>query len=189
MGLKSQMNNIKVSLFSFLLFCLVFSFFCTVDASEFTDGPLIKGYGKHAKVKQDLVLDKSDKLKVVFDVSKQAEEGKVNRNFNSLARFLNMHVANGFSAKNIELALIVHGKAGFDLVNNKVSQTKYGQDNPNHELLSLLLKNKVKIYVCGQSAAYYKIDNADLQQGIKMSLSAMTAHAVLQQKGFTLNPF
>lgn len=189
MGLKTLKNNSKVSFFSRLLFCLIFSFIGSVNAAEFSDGPLIKGYGKHAKVQQDLVLDTNAKIKVVFDVSKQAKEGKVNKSFNSLARFLNMHVGNGFSAKNIELALVVHGSAGFDLLTNKVFQAKYDQENPNHELLSLLLKNKVNIYICGQSAAFLEIDNADLLQGVQMALSAMTAHAVLQQQGYTLNPF
>jgi intracellular sulfur oxidation DsrE/DsrF family protein len=171
------------------IFCFILSFICGVDAAEFNDGPLIKGYGKHAKVKQELVLDTNVKLKVVFDVSNKAKEGKVNNNFNSLARFFNMHVANGFAAKNIELALVVHGKAGFDLLANKVFQAKYGQENPSRELLSLLLKKKVKIYLCGQSAAYLEINNTDLYQGVQMSLSAMTAHAVLQHQGYTLNPF
>ncbi len=42
---------------------------------------------------------------------------------------------------------------------------------------------------CGQSAASNHIANADLLPGVKMSLSAMTAQALLQQSGYTLNPF
>jgi len=138
---------------------------------------------------QDIVLDTNTKMKVVFDVGNSAEKQGLNRSFNSLARFLNMHVANGFSAENIELALVIHGTAGFDVLSNEAFQNKYKKSNPNHELISLLLKSKVKIYVCGQSAAYHKIDNSELQQGVKMSLSAMTVHAQLQQQGYTLNPF
>lgn len=164
---------------------------CTdkVWAEKFTDGPLIKGYGKHAKVKQDLVLDINQPLKVIFDVSEQGSQDKANNRFNSLARFLNMHAANGYKADNLQLALVVHGKAGFDLLNNKAYQAKFGKSNPNHELLSKLMLNNVKIYLCGQSAAYYDIDNAMLQSGVHMVLSAMTANAVLQSQGYKLNPF
>jgi intracellular sulfur oxidation DsrE/DsrF family protein len=106
-----------------------------------------------------------------------------------------MHVTHGIQAKNIQLALVVHGKAGFDLLKDKVYQ-KYQQalavdvkGNPNTPLIDELIKNNVKIYLCGQSAAYVGIKNEDLHSGVKMSLSAMTAHALLQQEGYTLNPF
>jgi len=189
MAWRAQMNNIRIFLFSCLFITSLFVFLADANAAEFSDGPLIKGYGKHIEVKQDLVLDTNATLKVAFDVSKHADKGKINRKFDSVARFLNMHVANGFAAKNIKLALIIHGTAGFDVLNNKAYQAKYGKNNPNVELLSLLMKNKVNIYVCGQSAAYHKISNADLHTGVQMALSAMTAHAVLQQQGYTLNPF
>jgi intracellular sulfur oxidation DsrE/DsrF family protein len=156
---------------------------------SFKDGPIIKGYGKHASVKQDLVLNKGTVFKVVFDTSEQGSEDEVNGRINSVARFFNMHAANGILPANIQLALVIHGKAGFDLLNNENYQAKYGKNNPNDELLSLLLKNKVRIYLCGQSAAYYEIDNNNLHSGVQMALSAMTANAVLQQEGYSLNPF
>lgn len=178
--------KMKVMFFTLMI---MFGSIQSSQAAEFKAGPLIAEYGKHTAVKQDLVLNKQMKFKVAFDVSEQGDKAKVNGKFNTLARFLNMHVANGISPGNIELALVIHGKAGFDLMNNKAFQAKYSTDNPNHELLALLMKNKVKIYLCGQSAAYFKIDNSDLQTGVKMALSAMTANAILQQQGYTLNPF
>jgi len=47
----------------------------------------------------------------------------------------------------------------------------------------------VRVILCGQTAAYYDISNDDLLPGVEMALSAMTAHALLQQEGYTLNPF
>jgi len=61
--------------------------------------------------------------------------------------------------------------------------------NANADLIKTLIAYGVEIYVCGQSAAYYSVDNEDLLPDVKMALSAMTAHALLQQKGYTLNPF
>jgi len=52
-----------------------------------------------------------------------------------------------------------------------------------------LLKNNVEIIVCGQSAAAHGVAKTDLLSGVKMALSAMTARALLQQQGYTLNPF
>ena len=33
------------------------------------------------------------------------------------------------------------------------------------------------------------VTNDDLLPGVELALSAMTMHALLQQKGYTLNPF
>ena len=158
-------------------------------SADFNTGPLIKSFGKHAPVTQTQALKPNQKFKVVFDVSKQTEEGKVNRSFESLARFLNMHVANGIPAENIELALVVHGKAGFDLLKHADYKSKYQSSNPNIALLDELVKNNVRIFICGQSAAYLGIKNEQLHAGVNVALSAMTANALLQQEGYTLNPF
>ena len=158
-------------------------------ADKFMAGPVIKNYGKHAKVQQDLKLDDNLMLNVAFDLSEQAKVGEVNRKIDSLARFINMHVANGVKAENIHLALVVHGKAGFDLLKGGLYQEKFQQTNANNALLQELMKNQVDVYLCGQSAAYIGITNEMIQPGVKMALSAMTAHAVLQNKGYKVNPF
>ncbi|MGB1262359.1 MAG: DsrE family protein [Cognaticolwellia sp.] len=158
-------------------------------AETFSAGPVIENFGKHAKVQQDLVLDKNASFKVAFDISEQAKVGEVNRKIDTLARFINMHVANGVEAKNIHLALVVHGKAGFDLVKNSLYQEKFLHNNANSALLTALMKNQVQVYLCGQSAAYFGISNNMLQPGIHMALSAMTAHAVLHNQGYSVNPF
>lgn len=176
-------------------FLLILSFIACLfnnqaKATEgFADGPLIKGFGKHVKVQLTQPVSEDAVFKVVFDVSKQADEGRLNRSFGSLARFLNMHVANGVKPENIHLALVVHGKAGFDLLNEKAYQDKFKQSNINIALLNELSQNNTQIFICGQSAAYYGIKPEDLNEHVFMSLSAMTANALLQQQGYTLNPF
>jgi intracellular sulfur oxidation DsrE/DsrF family protein len=165
------------------------AFLAVADNDKFTYGPVFESYGKHAAVKQEHKLNKNTKFKVAFDISKQATAGQVNRGIESLARFINMHVANGIDAKNIQLALVVHGKAGFDLLHNVAHNKKFQQENANKVLLSFLMEHQVDIYLCGQSATYMGIDNDMLLPGVNMALSAMTAHAVLQNSGYSLNPF
>ncbi|HCE21170.1 MAG TPA: hypothetical protein DF282_01490, partial [Hyphomonas sp.] len=50
-------------------------------------------------------------------------------------------------------------------------------------------KHRVRIILCGQTAAYRDIEKSDLLPGVEIALSAMTAHAKLQQDGYSLNPF
>jgi intracellular sulfur oxidation DsrE/DsrF family protein len=47
----------------------------------------------------------------------------------------------------------------------------------------------VRFILCGQSAAANGVKKADLIEGVELHLSAMTAHALLQQDGYTVNPF
>ncbi len=158
-------------------------------ADKFIAGPVLKSYGKHTKVQQQLDFDKNAVYKIAFDISEQGEVGKINRQIETLARFINMHVANGVPAKNIHLALVVHGKAGFDLLKAPLYQDKFQQKNANNALLQALMNNQVEVLLCGQSAAYFDIANDMLMPGVKMALSAMTAHAVLQSNGYSVNPF
>jgi intracellular sulfur oxidation DsrE/DsrF family protein len=160
--------------------------FAQVDT--FKDGPVIIGFGKHAPV-QTATVNKDTKLKVAFDIGKPAEGGKINHKIDSLARFINMHVTSGVKAENIELALVVHGKASFDILDHATYQKLYSMDNPNKPLIQALLKNNVRIMLCGQTGNAYEIAQSQLIDGIEVELSAMTAHALLQQQGFTLNPF
>lgn len=172
-----------------LLFGLLSVFNCWAANEPFTDGPLIFGFGKHAAVQQDLLPGKDMQFKVVFDVGSTADPKKLNKRFDSLARFLNMHVANGIAPEHIQLALVIHGKASNDVLNEIAYQKKFAVGNPNHELLQSLLKHKVRIMLCGQSATYHQVQNADMIPGVQMALSAMTAHAILASEGYSQNPF
>ena len=155
---------------------------------QFADGPLITGYGKHAKVSRPNFLDTAE-FSVAFDVAKQADGGEINRKFDSLARFLNMHVAAGVPAQNLNLALVVHGRASKDLLDHQAYTKAHQQENPNKALLLELIKNNVRVILCGQSAAAYQISQSQLIEGVEIELSAMTAHALLQQQGYSVNPF
>ncbi len=155
---------------------------------DFKAGPAIMDFGKNATV-ETATVSKKTQLKVAFDVGQAADIGQVNRKFDSLARFINMHVAAGVEKYNIQLALVVHGKASFDLLDHLTYQKAHQQDNANKPLIEALLANNVRVILCGQTAAAYEISLPQLIKGSEIELSAMTAHALLQQDGFTLNPF
>lgn len=150
---------------------------------DFTKGPAIADYGPVARVPDAEPLPAGVSFKVMFDVSKKAEEGKLNSGLESAARFLNMQVAAGVPEENIKLAIVVHGPATRDLL-----RPADGVENPNAGLIAALSAHGVRIYVCGQSAAAMDIKKDDLLPGVKLALSAMTATALLQQEGYTLNP-
>lgn len=157
---------------------------------DFKTGPVFENYGKTAPVETDFPVSKRAKLRVTFDVAKQAKPGDVNRSFDSAARFINMHVASGMKPKNVKAAVIVHGSAAMDLTRTqRYAEANEGAENASAPLIAALTENGVRVILCGQTAAYRDIKKSDLLPGVEMALSAMTAHAVLQNEGYTLNPF
>ena len=162
----------------------------SADDEAFTTGPIFKGFGQHAKIDGATPVPEGTVFKISFDVAEAAKSGEINRRFNSLARFINMHAATGVPMKNINVALVVHGGASNDLMTDAAYEAKFdGAKNGNADLLKALMDKGVPVILCGQSAAYHKISQDDLLPGVEIALSAMTAHALLQQDGYTLNPF
>lgn len=158
--------------------------FAFADTGQFSTGPIIEEFGAAAKI-VDERLGPDTQFKVAYDVVQAAEQGQVSRRLETAARFLNMHGAAGVPAENMKLAIVIHGGAHRDLLDT----TDEGDENPNADLIAALIAAGVSIDLCGQTAAYYGVSQEDLLPGVKLSLSAMTSHALLQQDGYTLNPF
>ena len=159
-------------------------------ASEPSFGPVIEGYGPtYAIADRDVALPDDFVYKAVFDLAKYpGDGGDLNPYLVSVARFLNMHARNGVSAENMDLAVVVHGPAVKNLLNNGAYQTRFNTDNPNLELLMRLHAAGVKIYVCGQSMTFGGIEKNELAEPVQIALSAMTMLTVLQSRGHSLLP-
>ena len=162
----------------------------SAQMENFKPGPVFADFGPTAPVQTDQVIAADSVFNIAFDVATAAEPGKLNRTIESAARFINMHVAAGVPEENIHLAIVVHGGASLDLTKQEFfAARKDGRENASAAAIAQLQDHGVEIYLCGQSAAAHGISNTDLLPGIKMPLSAMTAHALLQQQGYTINPF
>lgn len=150
------------------------------DTHSFTTGPLIADFGPVVAVDVTMPIPDDASLRHSFDAARGAADGEPNRTLESAARFLNMHARAGIAVDRIELAVVVHGTAIHDVS---------GEATGNADLVAMLLKHGVRIIVCGQSAASRGVAPDDLLPGVELALSAMTAHALLQQQGYTVNPF
>ncbi|QDE32222.1 MULTISPECIES: DsrE family protein [Shewanella] len=187
-SLHSMSKGVVTSTLVTLITCSSFMAMAGVEA--FKSGPVIKDYGKVAEVNSSLVIPADMKFKVAFDLSNASKPAELNRSINTLARFINMHVAAGVKLEDISLAMVVHGKAANDMTKDSFYQPiNAGQKNVNTDLIAQLVKQGVKFYVCGQTAAYYGITPDDLLPGVDMALSALTAHAILANEGYSVNPF
>lgn len=160
------------------------------DMSAFTYGPVFGEFGPVADVETDMDIPDDAHFRVAFDVSDPAEPGEVSRHLETAARFINMHVRAGVPEERVQVAIVVHGRAGFDLLHDAAyGERNEGAPNANLPLIAALQEHGVQIIICGQSATGLGIAKDDLAPGVEMALSAMTAHALLQKRGYTVNPF
>ncbi len=190
MGEETIMNTIRLTIGFLIGLAFGLSSMAVAGETDFRSGDIIKGSGNIADVETDFVIPENAKFNIIFDVAKPAKLGAVNRTFDSAARFINMHAAAGVDPKDIKIAIVVHGKASFDLTQNSFYAAKHSDlDNKSAALIKALRAHGVRFILCGQSASYYDIDRSVMLPGTEMALSAMTAHALLQQDGYTLNPF
>ncbi len=158
-------------------------------ADTFVTGPVFTEFGPVTSVETDMAIPEGTEFRIEFDMKQPADEGQPNRKLESMARFINMHVAAGVPEENIHLAVVVHGKASFDLLSDAAwGKGHDGAANPSSAMLTQLMEHGVRVILCGQAAARLGIAKEDLVPGVEMALSAMTAHALLQQQGYTLNP-
>lgn len=155
----------------------------------FQNGQLITEFGPIATIEDYDPIPADASFKVSFDVADRSDAGELNRNLASAARFLNMHFEAGIAPEQMQLAIMIHGSAVQDVTNASHYNELNEEENANAALIAELIKHGVKVHVCGQSAAFQNVGADDLLPGVRMSLSAMTAHALLQNQGYTLNPF
>lgn len=127
--------------------------------------------------------------KHAFDAA-QAGAGEVNPGLGRADAFREIMEASGAAPEQITVAVVVHGEAVFDVVNaTRHAAEVGGSDHPNATLVEQILKTGGEIWVCARSAAWHNVGDDDLLPGVRFAPSAMIAHAELQRRGFSLNPY
>ncbi len=167
--------------------------FCTFSYSqELITGNVIPDYGKTYPVDSpDFQTDTTSILKAVIDIDRSFKDDKPNNLIETAARFLNMHENAGVKPGNMEVALVLHGKAVQDVLEDKFySEIFPGQStNPNLPLIKALSNQGVKIILCGQSATHYGVTKVKADHHVSFALSAMTALVQLQKDNYQLIKF
>lgn len=161
------------------------------QAQTLEKGTVIADYGQFYKIENpDFNLNPQKKYQVIFDIRKATNDVNViNPLLDIAARFINMHVAEGIPLENLTMAIVFHGSATKDVMNNKAYQEKFRKDNPSLDLLNKLNDLGVKIYVCGQSALAYDIKKEQVAKSVKFALSALSVLTEYQLEGYQLIDF
>jgi intracellular sulfur oxidation DsrE/DsrF family protein len=157
---------------------------------EFT-GPAIEGHGPVYAIPDAVDLgDQAVGVKAVFDISVGSEDpAALNIRIETVARFLNMHVAAGYPQESVEAALVLHGTAARDALDNDGYQKRYGVDNPNIPMLEALREAGVEVYLCGQSREHRGFARDEIAAPVSIALSAMTVLLAKQKEGYGVISF
>lgn len=134
------------------------------------------------------VPDTKASYKYFWNHTDSAATGAVNPGFLMVARMYNALRTDGVPAKQIKLAIVIHGHATADLMANAPYKARTGRDNPNIAILEQLAKNGVDIIVCGQALFNRNVPRDDLLPLVQVARSAGYAHVLLAAKGYSTTP-
>ena len=84
------------------------------------------------------------------------------------------------------LAVVIHGAALINVLNDASYQERYQMKNPNLDLLQKLSDAGVEFFACGQSMAGRGFAKSELAGPVQLALSAMTMVHQLQDQGYSL---
>jgi intracellular sulfur oxidation DsrE/DsrF family protein len=176
--------------FRFFLALIAALLAAPLQAGEPSMGPVIEGYGPtYPMENRDRPLKSDFVYRAVFDIARYGDDPeRLNPRLVSVARYLNMHARNGVPVENMQLAVVVHGAAVRNILNDEAYRSRFQVDNPNLDLVEKLHAAGVRIYVCGQSLAFGKVAKSELAAPVEVALSAMTMLTVLQSEGYALLP-
>lgn len=165
--------------------------FAVAGEAQQTVGPVILNGGTHWPVPNTTFdIPKDLTYKVEWDINKGASKPDAkNDAFEVPARFLNQSAAIGVPRANVQVAIVVHGTAGEELLTNAEYRARKGVDNPNIALLEEMSKAGARIILCGQTAGSRKIARDQILSFVLVAPSAAWAHATLTRQGYTVNPF
>lgn len=166
---------------------LIFAIICFHSHGQSV--PSLEDYGPAFAIENpDFKTDISNSFKAVFDIGQSFDDPeKANKLLESAARYIRLHRQAGVPDASIQVAVVIHGSAIFDLLNHEnyqVSRESKQAFNPNYDLITALTAEGVDVILCGQTAAYREISKEQMHPRIKIALSAMTALVQLQNDGF-----
>ena len=152
---------------------------------ETRSGPIFTGFGDWTVVDNQLPVGADQRYRAIFDATDGAEDGTLNWRFDSAARYINLLVAHGVPREHIEVAIVVHGPAGYDVVSRERYEEQYpGRTHGSADAVKAMIAEGVEFYICGQSANYRGIANDDLIPGVIMTLSQTVVTSTLHDRGF-----
>jgi intracellular sulfur oxidation DsrE/DsrF family protein len=134
--------------------------------------------------------DPKMKYKLLFNMSLWSKDSisikNINGGFAEIGRIINLHIGAGIPKENIEIAIVVHGKALSAYLKNEAYQKKFKTSNPNLDIIKQFTALNAQLLACGQSEVFQHLSKEDLLPEVKTAYSAQIVLSSFQLKGYVL---
>jgi intracellular sulfur oxidation DsrE/DsrF family protein len=165
------------------------------DSSSGSDGkkpalvfPIIATHGG-VVARPQAVEQPRKNAKVVFDTTADAKPADVNKGLDRVARLLNLYGAAGLTAKDVTIAIVLHGEATKSVLSDAAYKSRFQVDrNPNLPLIRELQDAGVEVLVCGQALNYKSFPDDEVADGIAIAAAALTVVINKQTDGYAYIP-
>lgn len=156
------------------------------DPDGFWSTPAVEGYGKihyEADAAFKPVVGLSNKI--VFQINRSnGAMTNPNLGLERVARVVNLYIASGVPADQLNFVVSVSGDATPAMLDNAHFKQFYGIDNPNIKLISELNKLGVEVAVCDQAVAFHHYPKDWIDKSVVHALSSLTTVSTLENQGY-----
>ncbi len=151
-------------------------------------GTILEKYGKvYSTEKPDTTFENDKEYKVIFDIyADQSKDEESNPQIEAVIKYLNTSLEQGISNEYLKVAVIFHGTATKNVLNDIAYNKLFNADNPNKLLIQRLKDSGVEIYVDKKSYFGNVYELKDKSPGIKMAYSAMAALNRYESDGYKI---
>ena len=151
--------------------------------------PAVPHYGASASLPNtSMQPDKNADYKVVFNITGEGPNDKINPSLERVARTANIFASAGVPLSHLHFVAVIHGPATQSVLDNDHYKEKFSLDNPNVKLISELKAAGVRLIVCGQALAAKKFPHEWVNPDVEIALSAISTVIILEQQGYVIFP-
>ncbi len=149
--------------------------------------PVIEGYGK-IKYSKNVAVQPDNNLdyKIVYKITTSDTREGINKGLNGIAHAINMLGCKNILNDDVKIVATIQGPATSIILTDEAYQKKFGKKNPNTEVIDLLSKYGVELFVCSQATAYKKIEVSEINKNIIEALSGSSVLINYQLNGYAL---
>ncbi|WKK74842.2 DsrE family protein [Marivirga salinae] len=168
------------------------AFICSSVLAQEAEFPIVKGYGGIYEIENVVEqLEDGKQVKIIVElVSGNETPEEYSFWVNNIARLMNLHGIEGVSPANLDVKVIVHGPAVFDLLSHGNYFEKYRiPKNPNIAVLDALDEAGADIIICGQSLIMRDLGRNEIWEKTHVATSALTTITKNVADGYVLIKF
>jgi len=164
----------------------------TAVIAQEAEFPIVKGFGGIYKIDNVVEeLEKGEKVKILVELVSGNEKPEEHSFWvNNIARLMNLHGIEGVSPADLDVKVIVHGPAVFDLLShgNYFEQYKIAK-NPNIPVWQALHEAGANVIICGQSLIARDLGRNEIWENTHVATSALTTITKNVADGYVLIKF